>query len=279
MWLIRALAYLPLPLLYFFSGCLAFWLGSVMGYRRRIIEHNLTRAFGNPSAHFLQHTRRRFYRQFADIIVETIVSMRLPGRALLERVTIEGDAPLIEALKQPSPIVVLTTHQGNWEWLQHVVHLKTRKPLYFAYQRLQNSFFDKLILRIRSRFGAQGIVLEDFFRHALNCRDQSCILALLADQRPRWKAARQKVRFFSEDVYFLSSGARLAIKLGAPIFMAICNPTHKRGYYRLKFYTLASPPYTDNSIHDIVQAYAQHLENSIKEQPANWLWSHNRWKY
>ena len=52
----------------------------------------------------------------------------------------------------------------------------------------------------------------------------------------------------------------------------------KRGYYSIKIkLAYDNPKYTQEG--EITEAYVRHLEDSIKRQPENWVWSHRRWKH
>lgn len=51
----------------------------------------------------------------------------------------------------------------------------------------------------------------------------------------------------------------------------------KRGHYEVTIELLTEPPYTKGDT-QVVEKYARKLEEAILENPANWLWSHDRWK-
>jgi len=43
---------------------------------------------------------------------------------------------------------------------------------------------------------------------------------------------------------------------------------------------LAEPPYDAPDLGArIAEAYASHLEATIRAQPSDWMWIHNKWKY
>ena len=52
----------------------------------------------------------------------------------------------------------------------------------------------------------------------------------------------------------------------------------KRGYYQITLHG-----YTDDAAElpagKMMQDYVQFMEQQLKEQPANWMWTHNRWKH
>jgi KDO2-lipid IV(A) lauroyltransferase len=52
----------------------------------------------------------------------------------------------------------------------------------------------------------------------------------------------------------------------------------RRGYYEVSFTLLAEPPYAR---HDdtIMARYVRSVEQQIRAAPADWLWSHRKWKY
>jgi KDO2-lipid IV(A) lauroyltransferase len=51
----------------------------------------------------------------------------------------------------------------------------------------------------------------------------------------------------------------------------------KRGYYECTLVTIGEPPYLKGE-ENVVENYVRAVEKRIIEEPASWLWSHNRWK-
>jgi KDO2-lipid IV(A) lauroyltransferase len=52
----------------------------------------------------------------------------------------------------------------------------------------------------------------------------------------------------------------------------------KRGHYHLEMERLCDDASTIEAT-DIVHAYVKHLEQQIRQQPENWMWTHRRWKH
>ena len=52
----------------------------------------------------------------------------------------------------------------------------------------------------------------------------------------------------------------------------------RRGYYEIKLKLAFDNP-RETKEGEITEAYVRHLEDSIKRQPENWVWSHRRWKH
>jgi len=52
----------------------------------------------------------------------------------------------------------------------------------------------------------------------------------------------------------------------------------KRGHYETEILEIDKPPFrTEN--HFITKKYIRLVEQSIRENPSDWLWSHRRWKH
>ena len=77
---------------------------------------------------------------------------------------------------------------------------------------------------------------------------------------------------------FYTGAERLARSLKLPVvYAAIVRK--KRGYYEATFTLLAQPPYTELPEGTLIDTYRDLLTKSIRQDPANWLWSHKRWKH
>jgi KDO2-lipid IV(A) lauroyltransferase len=62
-----------------------------------------------------------------------------------------------------------------------------------------------------------------------------------------------------------------------PVIFAMMHK-EKRGYYRSRI-SLLSDHSAQRHEGEITLAYIRILEQSIRENPSMWLWSHRRWKH
>ena len=69
----------------------------------------------------------------------------------------------------------------------------------------------------------------------------------------------------------------LGKKFGYPVFYLYIT-REKRGYYHVVMKTIAAQP-KETAEGEITTAYAHVLEQNITEQPAMWLWTHDRFKW
>ena len=52
-----------------------------------------------------------------------------------------------------------------------------------------------------------------------------------------------------------------------------------KGHYSVRLHVLVEPPYDSDDDLQVVERYARRLETEIRNNPADWLWVHNKWKY
>jgi KDO2-lipid IV(A) lauroyltransferase len=78
------------------------------------------------------------------------------------------------------------------------------------------------------------------------------------------------------DTVFFYGGARYAIKHNCvPVYVHILQV--KRGYYKI-FVKVIKDDVSNTSPDEIVQGFANLLEEQLNNYPSDWLWSHKRWK-
>ena len=82
--------------------------------------------------------------------------------------------------------------------------------------------------------------------------------------------------FLNQDTPFLPGPERIARKTNYPVFYFDVDRV-KRGYYEITASLLHESP-SETADTAITQSYANKLESIIQQKPANWLWSHRRWK-
>jgi KDO2-lipid IV(A) lauroyltransferase len=275
MLLFRLLALLPLWVLYFLADFLCFVAFRVVGYRKRVVWQNLKNSFPEKSDQELRKIQKQFYKHLAEVFVETLKVLQISDKELKKRIKIQNLDLLTRRLQEGRTVLVLTSHLFNWEWLSHIVAIEQKFPLYFVYQPLNNKFFDKLMLRLRTRFGQKAIKMQNVLKDILKNHNQARIVALLADQSPTGNEKDHWTTFLHQETAFFAGTEKIALKLQLPVLFGGVKRL-KKGYYELYFAEIYHPK--DLPSTNITETYAILLEKQICETPANWLWSHKRWK-
>ena len=97
------------------------------------------------------------------------------------------------------------------------------------------------------------------------------------DQSPSNPNNAYWTKFMHQDTAFFYGGARYAVKHNCiPVYAKIVQL--KRGYYRV-YLSKIKEDVTNCTPDEIVQGFGERLETQLKKHPAQWLWSHKRWKH
>ena len=274
MFIIKLLSILPLSWLYILSDFLYYISFYVVRYRRKVVIKNLKAAFPDKALPELRQIEKSFYRNLCDYAVETLRAYSISPDELKERLTfiLPNDANFGKV-----PVIGLTSHQFNWEWLMLAGCIQLNMGIDFVYQPLKNKSFDNFMLRLRSRFGAYPIKRSKVGRVALQRKQVVRIIALVADQFPSKKNdKRYWANFLGQETAFYFGIEQLALLTQYPVYHFSLRKV-KRGYYECKISEIAIPPYTHETP-KIIDAYVKATEDMINNEPQSWLWSHNRWK-
>jgi Kdo2-lipid IVA lauroyltransferase/acyltransferase len=272
----KLLGRLPLPLLYGVSTLIAFVLYRIARYRRQVIADNLQHAFptlGNNEKHALE---RRIYAHLSDLAVETLAGQGMSRAEFCRRATLENPEILQPFKERQQSLLLLTSHQGNWEWLSHVIGEYMGCPVDAVYKALHNPHFDAVNYETRARAGVP-IPFSEAGREILRRRREYRCFAMVADQSPFKRDKRYWHEFLGRPASFYLGPQRIAEVMQYPvIFVAMTK--QRRGYYSVRFEILAEPPYAKGST-AILDRYIDAVERAIRAQPETWMWSNRKWKH
>ena len=272
------LSILPFPVLYLFSDFVYVILFHIVGYRKGVVLQNLKRSFPGKSEKEILHLRKKFFRYFCDLFLETFKTLTISRESMLQHCTMNADAKkLFDRLneEQKSCIVVMG-HFGNWEWGGNAFSLSCRQPLYVIYHPLSNKLYNNLIIKMRTRFGTRLIAMKETYRDMAANRKEISATAFIADQTPPPENAYWTT-FLNQDTPVFWGTERIARKLNYPV-VYVSIQHKKRGHYELFAETICENP-ASTAEGEISEMHTRRLEKDIENQPENWLWSHRRWKH
>ncbi len=272
----RLLGRLPLPLLYSLSTLVAFALYRVVRYRRAVVADNLAHAFPELGTRERLVIERGVYRHLADLGVEMIASRRLPRAEFQKHVALENPEVLQPYKDRQQSILFLTCHQGNWEWLLHVVSDYLGCPIDVVYKTLHDSSFDAFVYDARARSG-KPIAFKDAGREILRRRREFRGFAMLADQAPFKRDKRYWRMFLNRPGSFYLGPQKIAEATQYPVIF-VTMTKHNRGHYSARFDLLAEAPIEKGGF-AVLDSYIDAVERAVRAQPETWMWSNRKWKH
>jgi len=275
LWL-RALGRLPLAILYTGAALLVWLLRHGLRYRVRVARDNLRQSFPEFDAARLDALLDDYYRRLGEIIAECLKLATLTASELRERVRITNLDLVQNEIAAGRSVILLAAHLGNWEWQLQGTAVSTEAPIDAAYKPLHGARANELLLKLRSRFGAHMVAAKKLVRVVARGRDQRRIIAIMADQIPSSSAGRHWVRFLGRDTAFYPGPGEIARMTGYKTLFADMR-RRARGHYEITFQPVVLPG-ESLSPEAFTARYAQLLEGAIRADPANWIWTHRRWK-
>jgi Kdo2-lipid IVA lauroyltransferase/acyltransferase len=277
--LLQGLSRLPFPVLYFFSSLVYILLYYLIGYRRQVVFQNLERSFPEKEPDEIKAIAKKFYRNLADIIFETLKLGTIPLAEIGRRVQYKNPELIQQYLDKGLSVIALGSHACNWEWGMPGSALYFDNYVDGVYKPLHNAFFEQYMRFLRSRLGPQPVKMKEVLRHLINHRQQARMLCLLADQTPPGGEVRYWTNFLNQDTPFYVGADKLAEAFKYPVIF-IAARRLGRGRYEFSFELLQEAGAADKTAEfPVTEAYARTLERWIRQYPADYLWSHRRWKH
>lgn len=273
---LKGIACIPLGLLYLFSDFVAFMLYYIIKYRRKVVRANLESSFPEKGVKEIKRLEKEFYLHLSDQIVETLKLFHVSDDELKKRVKVNNYEAVNQTLGEGKNAVLLMGHYGNWEWAQEITrYFLPESYMASIYQPLQSKTWDNIFLKMRSRWGAHILPSKQTVHALLNRDNFPWVCGFIADQRPGIKTEKNWVDFLHHKTYFFYLTEDLGRKVDADFFYLEME-RKKRGYYEIVFHPLKPSQSYENYPH--VREFWKEFENTIKSNPAYWLWSHKRWK-
>ena len=275
-WWLRLLSSMPLPVWYGIARFLAWLLNRIIRQRNDVIDMQLAACFPDRDAAWIKATRREFYRNFADVSVEIIKAVTIKPEEIDRRVTFDGDESARAALAAGQSIIVVTSHNCNWEWCLLKLSFAMGHPIHATYKPLKGRFGDELMLTIRSRFGAEMISARRLLMRVMRYRGPARVVAMVTDQAPTSSGVRYFTQFMGLDTAFFIGPEAIARAAGLPVYY-LAMRRESRGQYRVGFVPIATAG-EELAPGALIERYAAEVESLTRERPPDWLWNYRRWK-
>ncbi len=269
---------LPFPVLYFISDILYGFLYYLTDYRRQVVAQNLLHAFPEKSPAERRRIAKKFYHNLTDIIVETIKMASIPEHELTKRVRILNAGIIDELINKGQLILAMGGHECNWEWGPPGGIPYFKCPIDSVYKPLSNDFFEAFVLYTRSRLGPNLVRMKDTLRHLIQHKKQPRLFCMLSDQTPPKSEIQYWTTFMNQDAGFFVGADKIASSFKMPVFFIYAHRIG-RGRYTFKLVPIHPSEQAQQTPFPITEEFARMLENWVRENPSDYLWSHRRWKH
>ncbi len=186
---------------------------------------------------------------------------------------------LLESGENNITAILVTAHYGNWEvsgrfWTEY-----SGRNLLTVVRPVNNHLINSYITKMRSNNKHRIISKKDSLKHMLKALNSKQSIAILSDQHASTTEGVKTV-FFGHPARTHASAALLHLKTGVPIAPMVLRCKDKLFHYEGDFSGMIEYKPTDDKSKDIAtvtQMYTTALEQLIRKDPVQWLWTHRRW--
>jgi KDO2-lipid IV(A) lauroyltransferase len=248
----------------------------VIPYRRHVVVANLEAAFPEWDEATREGVIRDYYRGFADMLVEILHSARMSRAQIARRVVLQNAQLIRDEVARGKPVLIVAAHQCNWEWMLLAFSAQFGIPVDAAYKPLVDNWAEREMLKLRSRFGARLIPAQQLLGDIIQQRNAPRVIALVADQEPVSSERKQWLKFLNRDTAFFLGAEEIARTTRYAAFFVKLRRV-ARGRYEAEFVPLAAAG-EQLPAGEFTARYAAMVEAQIRAAPADWPWSHKRWK-
>jgi len=254
-------------------GLLLFW---VWKSRREIAIDNIRRS-SLPSAASAEEIARGNCRNYGRSLVEVFKVYHGLGKVILDRTSITGLEHFRAALAKGKGVLLVTGHCGNWELLAVAASYKVSNISVVA-RPLDNPYLNRLIERARARYGNRVISKKGALREILSTFRKGGVVGILMDQAVLSEEG-YIIDFLGRGAWTTKMPALIARKTGVPVVPAFIR--RKEGAHEITIHpevALSTLRDLEEALREDTKNFSAYIEEYIRQNPAEWLWMHQRWK-
>ena len=269
---------LPFRILYILSDFIFFIIYYIIGYRKNTVRENIAMALPNLSKKERLVIEKKSFRHLCDMFLEMIKTITITEKEINKRYTYSNLEIYKEFEAKQKSIAVMIAHYASYEW---VISLNNKMSFkgFAIYKKLNNPYFDKLVIDIRSKFKAYLITTKETIP-TIEFNYKNNILSsygFASDQSPRLSVTHYWRKFMGIETNIHTGAEMLAKKYDMNVVF-IKTRKVKRGFYEGTFIAL-SVDAKNVPDYQITDKFLDLVEQQIYEAPEFYLWTHKRWKH
>ena len=189
-------------------------------------------------------------------------------------VAIFGNRNLLIPIDENKPVIFISGHFANFELMSMEI-TKRNINLATIYRPLNNFFLNPLMEYLRKKYICQNQIKKGIsgVRDAIEYIKKGYSVALMIDQRV---SEGENIFLFGKPALTTTLPAQLSIKYNLKIIpVSIERKMNEK--FEIIFDKEINPQNFKNKI-ELSQKLNNILENMIKKNPNQWIWTHDRWK-
>ena len=238
---------------------------------KSIIEKNLTNFNSNLTNEQRENIISSMWENYGITFIEYIFLSLFKEKNDLVEVT---RSDILNKISSNKPVIFVSGHFSNFELMSMEI-TKRKVKLATIYRPLNNFFLNPLMEHIRKKYVCKNQIKKGIggVKESIQYIKAGYSIALMIDQRV---SEGERLNFFNQPALTTTLPAQLALKFELPIIPVFIE-RRENGTYKIEFYDEITSKNFKNKI-ELTQKLNSILEEMIKKNPNEWIWTHNRWK-
>ena len=270
----RAVSWLPLPLIAVFGGALGLLLYALHAKRRHIVNVNVRRCFPELSSSERTRIARRHFRGFGQALLDIGISWWASETRIKRLTRFRGREHYDKALRENKNIILLAPHFLGLEY--GGIRLSIERPMVTVFRHPVNELLSVVMERARSRFQLRLVEHIKPLTALVKQTKKGVPLYYLPDQDA---GPRQSVfaPFFGIPAATFAVLPRIAEMTDAVVIPCVTRQlSWGRGYEIAIYPPLENFPSGD-AVADTTRMNRE-IEGAVREMPEQYFWLHKRFK-
>ena len=270
------LSSLPSWFLYRISDFLYLVLYVILGYRKKVVRTNIQNSFPEFSTEKQKQIEKQFYGHFCDLLVESFKAFNISRAELERRFRHRNQEILLKYFEAGQHVTMVGGHSGNWELFAVSIAMHLSHQPVAIYSPLHNAFMNRKILKSRSKFGLWMKSYSEVKQLLSGPTPKPLCVIFGADQSPNIEQNPYWTEFLNQETGVQFGAEKFATHNDAPVIYGFIHRL-KRGHYEAEYRLISDKP-NELPYGMITEMHTRMLEEDIRKEPSNWLWTHKRWK-
>ena len=256
------------------SGNIMILVGPIFRSKNVIFE-NLSKAFPNLDEIGKKKILKKMWFNYGTIFAEYMFIKNFRHDPTISKnILIENQFILEKIKSEAKPVIFISGHFNNFELMAMQIE-KAGIDLAAVYRPLNNKYLNPLMENIRKKYICRKQIKKGISgtKELLLNFKKGTSIALMIDQR-----VSQGIRcdLFGEKALTTTIPAQFVKKFGSKIIPVYIERKNNE-IFKITFYHPLE--LSKNSSEELITIKLnKFLEEMIKKNPDQWIWSHNRWK-
>lgn len=215
-------------------------------------------------------------RSFQSLLITCLEYAKLYREKNIEEIVYcENPETADRILQEGKGVIFFCGHQANWELL--FLDGTSRWKGTAIGRPIKNRYLYRWVLAIREKFGGKIVPPKEGFKGCMRALKQGHFVGIVGDQGMPDSGFSSP--FFGQNAWTSPLPALLSYRSGRPVLVATIRRVGDR--YAIRYSDPIWPNSSESMESEVQRIMLQSLsllEESIRENPDQWLWVHNRWK-